>query len=79
MKRSIYILITSSILFVALAFANPVIAQDPPHPPTAGHGVNGNQNPSGTSAPIGGGLGILMAFGLAYSVRKSFKSQDESK
>ncbi|NVO18470.1 MAG: hypothetical protein HXX13_02155 [Bacteroidetes bacterium] len=73
MKRTIYSLLVTAILFMFVSIAIPTQAQEPPHPPTTGHGATGNQNPSGASAPIDGGLSILVALGLAYSSRKSLK------
>ncbi|MBK7212927.1 MAG: hypothetical protein IPH88_06450 [Bacteroidales bacterium] len=55
-------------LILAIAAATPAFAQEPPHPPTTGHGTRGNQNPG--SAPIDGGLSILLALGLAYGTKK---------
>ena len=43
----------------------------PPPPPGNGHGQTGNQ--SGGSAPIGGGLAILLSMGAAYGGRKVYK------
>ena len=79
MKRSIYILLTFTFLLAISMLINPVQAQEPPHPPTTGHGSSGNQSPNG-SAPIGGGLGILAAFGIAYASRKLsiFESKKEN-
>jgi hypothetical protein len=69
MKRSIYILLSVAFLFAMTLLINPAQAQEPPHPPTSGHGSTGNQSPNG-SAPVGGGIGILVAFGMAYASRK---------
>lgn len=69
MKRSIYLLLSFAFLFAISLLTSTVLAQEPPHPPTTGHGSTGNQSPNG-SAPIGGGLGILAAFGIAYASRK---------
>ena len=44
-------------------------AQEPPHPPSGNHGLNGNQ-PAGGNARVGDGIGIVIAFALAYSYRK---------
>jgi len=44
-------------------------AQDPPPPPAGGHGQGGNQAPGG-SAPLGEGIAILMALGVAYASRQ---------
>jgi len=61
---------------MTLAFAKHVNAQEPPHPPTSGHGINGNQNP-GSSAPLDGGTGIIIALGIAYGFRKTLRSKEE--
>jgi hypothetical protein len=65
-------LIRTLIGFVILLFlgiSEPLSAQEPPHPPTNGHGNQGNQPPGG-GARIGDGVAILVAFALAYSYRK---------
>ncbi len=68
MKKNVIIII------LALAISMFVLpersfCQGPPAPPTdAGHGVSGNQN--GGSAPIGGGIFILLGMAGAYGTRK---------
>ncbi len=60
-----------------LLIGNGLLAQAPP-PPPADHGEGGNQ-PAGGGAPIGSGIGILLALGAAYGGRKlytAFKEQD---
>lgn len=64
--------------FVSIAFigillftAHNIIAQEPPPPPSGGHAQSGN-NPNGGGAPIGGGLGILLAMGAAYGGKKIY-------
>jgi len=52
---------------------NNLSAQEPPHPPSSGHGQNGNQPPPGGGAPIDGGISILLALGAAYGMRKVIK------
>ncbi len=63
-------------LFTAIGFS-----QGPPPPPTgAGHGQTGNQN--GGSAPIGGGLFILLGLGALYGGKKTyrlFKEKEEER
>ena len=49
-------------------------AQVPPPPPAGGHGASGNQEAGGGGAPIGGGLGILLALGAAYGGKKVYKA-----
>ncbi len=61
-----------------LLIVNGLLAQVPP-PPPADHGGSGNA-PAGGGAPIGSGIGILLALGAAYGGRKvykAFKNQDE--
>jgi len=55
---------------IQLTPINPLSAQngDPP-PPPGEHGQNGNQPPGG-GAPITGGIGILLALGATYGVKK---------
>ena len=51
------------------------MAQGPPPPPGGGHGQTGNQA-AGGSAPIGGGIAILLSMGAAWGGKKVY---DESK
>ncbi len=55
------------ILVLGLNFS---MAQTPP-PPNNGGGV-GSLNPVGGGAPIGGGVVILIAMGLAYAYAKHY-------
>jgi hypothetical protein len=71
MKRSKYILLTTVFVLSLLSLTISVNAQEPPHPPTTGHGAKGNQSPAG--APLDGGISLLVAMGLAYSTRKSIQ------
>jgi len=73
MKRKIYFLLSSLTMVALLTVFNPVMAQEPPHPPAAGHGAQGNQPPGG-GAPIDGGLAILVALAVGYGIRKSVKT-----
>jgi hypothetical protein len=45
----------------------------PPPPPSGGIGQSGDQNQGGGGAPIGSGLGILLALGAAYGSKKVYK------
>ncbi len=67
MKKYITSLILALIisLFSFSAFAG----TNPPDPP--GHGQTGDQ-PAGGSAPIGGGLFILLGLGAVYGGKKIF-------
>jgi len=65
MKKYLKTLVLSAsfILFAVNGFS-----QAPPPPPGSGHGQSGNQN--GGSAPIGGGLFVLLGLGAAYGGKK---------
>ena len=60
------------ILFLTLFTLNSILlfAQGAPPPPPDGHGSTTNQDPGGGGAPIGSGLGILLALGAAYGGKK---------
>ena len=58
-------------------FTANVFSQDPPPPPTAGHGATGNQD--GGGAPIGDGLLILLGLGAAYGGKKLYHLFNEKK
>ncbi len=67
MKTKHLILAISFVLFSATA----LLAQVPP-PPPSGHGSGGNQPANGGGAPIGGGLGIMLALGAVYGGKKMY-------
>lgn len=50
---------------------------DPPGPPVE-HGSTTNEG-SPAGAPIDGGLGILLALGAAYGIRKIYRTGKEDK
>jgi hypothetical protein len=64
-----YIFLTTVFVLSLLTSTISVNAQEPPHPPTIGHGANGNQAPAG--APLDGGIGVLLALGIAFGTRKT--------
>lgn len=73
------ILITALFLLSISFTTSELFAQVPP-PPPGGHGEGGNQPANGGGAPIGGGLGILLALGAAYGGKKlytAFKEREE--
>jgi len=73
-------LITALFLLSISFTTSELFAQAPP-PPSGGHGAGGNQPANGGGgAPIGGGLGILLALGAAYGGKKlytAFKQREE--
>ena len=75
MKRKIKTLVISVALML---FAINSFGQVPPPPPSgAGHGASGNQN--GGSAPIGGGLFILLGLGAVYGGKRVYSLYTEDK
>jgi hypothetical protein len=68
MKKYIVSLAITGVLLFA---AQNMIAQGPPPPPSGGHAQPGNSS-NGGGAPIGGGLGILLALGAVYGGKKVF-------
>lgn len=66
-----FILVLSFVVVYLLTASN-AFAQTPPPPPPPGGGSGGNNNQPGGGAPIGGGLGILLALGAAYGARKIY-------
>jgi hypothetical protein len=75
MKRTVNIFLSIIFLLAVFAIVPTAVAQEPPHPPTTGHGQLGNQNPNGPSAPIDGGLSILIVLTAAYGGRKINKGK----
>ena len=64
-------IIRKSIAILSMSLlASGVFAQVPP-PPPSGHGSGGNQT-TGGGAPIGSGIGILLALGAAYGAKKVY-------
>ena len=64
--------IIKSLIFCGLfVLSVGAMAQVPPPPPGGGHGGTGNV--PGGGAPIGTGIGILLALGAAYGSKKVYK------
>ncbi|MBZ0242763.1 MAG: hypothetical protein K8F24_06090 [Bacteroidales bacterium] len=73
-------LIIAALFLLSISFTtSELYAQAPPPPPGGGHGAGGNQPAGGGNAPIGGGLGILLALGAAYGGKKLYKAFKERK
>jgi hypothetical protein len=74
------IIVALTVLGLALLMSGPLMAQ--PTAPAPGTQQNGSSvaGPAlnGPSAPIGGGAGILVAFGIAYAIsRYNTKKKEE--
>lgn len=65
-----------TLLGIGLLAGTLLYAQAPP-PPSGGHSQGGNQT-SGGSAPIGGGIGILLALGAAYGGKKIYSALQDA-
>jgi hypothetical protein len=76
MKR-IYSLFIGTVLLLTLILITPQsMAQEPPHPPSTGHGIKGDQ-PAGQCAPIGGGISILLVLAAMYSGKRVLSEKKE--
>ncbi len=69
------IIVKLLLVLVLIAGSHQLISQPPP-PPPGGHGDTGNQNAG--SAPIGGGLFILLGLGAAYGGKKIYDMKKEN-
>jgi hypothetical protein len=76
MKHMKKIIIALSVLGLALCLTGPLSAQPLPNEQPGG-GQTGGDPISGPSAPIGGGAGILVAFGVAYAISRYNKNKGE--
>jgi hypothetical protein len=66
-----YIVTTALVGSLLFNVQNLMAQGGPPPPPSGGHAQPGNSS-NGGGAPIGGGLGILLAMGAAYGGKKVF-------
>ncbi len=76
MKTLRKLLLTLAFLFTSMFMLNTFADEpldNPPPPPGGGHGGGGN------TAPIDGGLGILMALGAGYGSFRLYKSRKAEK
>ncbi len=69
LKRNIAI--AAFLVITTLFVSTQLMAQSPPPPNDGDSGAGGT--PVGGTAPIGGGLALLLAFGSAYGGTKVFK------
>ena len=76
MKTLAIIVISISMLITV----SPAFSQGPPPPPSGGHGQTGNQ--TGGSAPLGGGMFIMLTLGAVYGgieIRNKFANSPDNK
>jgi hypothetical protein len=71
-------IIVQLVLVIGLSLSSMTLLAQGPPPPPGDHGETTNQD-AGGSAPIGGGLGILLALGAAYGGRKIYKAWQQHK
>jgi hypothetical protein len=72
-------IIAKTILTVIFVTASSVIfAQDPP-PPPPGSGHGGGSNQTGGSAPLAGGLAMLLTMGAGYAAKRIIDAKFASK
>lgn len=69
-------IIITALFIISLSFTTSELAAQVPPPPPSGHGGTGNApaDDPGGGAPIGGGLGVLLALGAAYGGRKVYRA-----
>jgi hypothetical protein len=77
MKPKYLLILVVPILAIFLTTSR-VNAQEPPHPPTVGHGQKGNQAPGG-AAPIDGGVSVLLLLAAGYGTYSARKVSRENK
>ena len=66
MKKFLYILLLTIVLFLAPVFIHNILAAGPPPPPPP------------KEIPIDGGLGLLLAAGVGYAAKKLHSSKKNS-
>lgn len=69
--------IFSLTLFLAIA-TSPAFSQSSPPPPPPPNPGNSSPGPVGGSAPVGGGVALLVLMALSYGVVKIFKKETEA-
>lgn len=78
MKKIINNLLKAFVIVLMVSIAYSSEAQPPSTPPGGVSGTGNSSNNSQGGAPIGGGLGILLAMGAAYGGKKLFDARKES-
>ncbi len=77
MKKTINNILKAFVIGLMVSIAYSVEAQPPPPPGGAAGTGNESGNSQGGSAPIGGGLFILLGLGAAYGGRKVYNLRKE--
>lgn len=75
MKKAIRNIAAAILLILMYSTTSVVYSQPSPPPPPADHGHETNQ--SGGSAPIGGGLFILIGLGIGYGAKRMYDAKKE--
>jgi hypothetical protein len=75
MKKFFKTMMISALIITGVALSVPSSAQAPTPPPTGGSG-NGDQ-PIGGTAPIGGGILLLLVMGAGYGIKKVYSTKAE--
>ena len=75
MKTNFRILLIAAFLITAPLF---MLAQAPPHPNGGAPPTSGTNGPVGGGAPIGSGVILLVAMGMAYGASKLYHTRSAS-
>lgn len=77
MKTNFAKILVIALLAIGSFVSVAVNAQAPPPPPDAGGA--GGSTPMGGSAPLDGGLGLLIALGIGFGTKKVYALKSEKK
>jgi len=75
MKKLFNKIMLAALLMAGLCITDSASAQPPPPPPTGGTGSSQDQ-PIGGTAPIGGGLILLLSMGAGYAIKKFYSNEN---
>lgn len=75
MKKLFNTMIVAALLMAGVCISDSASAQAPPPPPVGGTG-SGNDQPIGGTAPIGGGLILLLSMGAGYALKKFYANEN---